>query len=115
MSLRLSGCRQEVWRTSGLRDEALPKPGDGCHTARRAESFQEPLPRGKAAGVSAQPDDLTLALLARVAVGDTTAQAAAACGVSASTLERRFRDLRDAWGVDTTVQLVVRAVRLGLL
>jgi DNA-binding NarL/FixJ family response regulator len=62
-----------------------------------------------------RPDDLTLALLAQVAGGATAAEAAAACHVSESTLERRFRALRDAWGLETNMQLVVRAVRIGLV
>ncbi|HTW16770.1 MAG TPA: hypothetical protein VMF51_16680 [Nocardioides sp.] len=62
-----------------------------------------------------RPDDLTLTLLAHIASGATTAEAAAACNVSESTLDRRLRALRRDWGVDTTIELVVRAVRKGLV
>ncbi|MEI5676568.1 MULTISPECIES: LysR family transcriptional regulator [unclassified Nocardioides] len=62
-----------------------------------------------------RPDDLTLRLLAQIADGATTAQAAAACNVSESTLTRRMQALRRAWGLDNTMQVVVHAVRLGLV
>lgn len=65
--------------------------------------------------MSDRPDDLTLTLLAHIASGATAAEAAAACNISESTLDRRLRALRRAWGVGTTIELVVRAVRKGLV
>lgn len=63
----------------------------------------------------AHPDDLTMRLLAQLAAGATTADAAAACGVSESTLNRRLQALRQEWGLQTNIQAVVLAVRRGLL
>ena len=61
------------------------------------------------------PDELTLALLAQIARGATSAEAATTCHVSQSTLERRLRALREEWGVETNIEIVVRAVREGLV
>lgn len=66
-------------------------------------------------GVGRRPDALTLRLLAQIADGATTAQAAAACNVSESTLTRRLLALRREWELDNNVQVVVRAVRLNLI
>lgn len=68
-----------------------------------------------ASPVPDRPDDLTLRLLAQIADGATSAQAAAACNVSESTLTRRMQALRQEWDLANTMQVVVRAVRLGLI
>jgi DNA-binding NarL/FixJ family response regulator len=60
-------------------------------------------------------DPVTIALLRELARGRTISQAAATCNVSTATAWRRFDALRQDWGVDHTIQLVVQAVRRGLV
>lgn len=64
---------------------------------------------------TAMPDRVTLAILRSLAEGRTTAEAAASCNVSKATAWRRLEALRREWGVDQNIQLVVRAVRSGLI
>lgn len=61
------------------------------------------------------PDPLTLALLRELAAGRTTSQAAATCNVSRATAGRRLQDLRESWQVDHNIELIVTAVRRGLV
>lgn len=61
------------------------------------------------------PDRLTVAILRSLAAGRTTAEAAALCNVSKATAWRRLEALRREWDVDQNIQLVVRAVREGLI
>lgn len=61
------------------------------------------------------PDSVTVHILRALATGATTAEAAVLCNVSESTLRRKLATLRDAWDVGTTTQLVVLAVRRGLV
>ncbi|WP_137294417.1 hypothetical protein [Nocardioides dongxiaopingii] len=63
----------------------------------------------------ARPDPLTLSLLRELADGRTTTEAASTCNVSRATACRRLEDLRSAWGVDHNIQLIVAAVRHGLV
>lgn len=60
-------------------------------------------------------DGLTVAILGHVADGRTIAQAATAAGVSVWRARERVRHARLAWNCPKTIQVVVRAVRLGLL
>lgn len=60
-------------------------------------------------------DDLTLALLGHLADGKSLAQAAVAAEVSAWRARERVRQARLVWDCPKTIQVVVRAVRLGLL
>lgn len=62
-----------------------------------------------------RPDELTLRILAALANGVTAPEAAAACNVSESTLARRLRRQRRAWGLQNNVQVLVEAVRRGLI
>jgi DNA-binding NarL/FixJ family response regulator len=62
-----------------------------------------------------RPDALTLEILRHLADGRTTADAARGCNVSEATVWRRLQALRDAWGVERNIQLVVHAVRRGLI
>jgi DNA-binding NarL/FixJ family response regulator len=64
---------------------------------------------------SHRPDALTLRILVVLATGATGAEAAAACNVSESTLARRLQALRREWELDNNMQVVVRAVRIGLV
>ncbi|HTW14791.1 MAG TPA: hypothetical protein VMF51_06655 [Nocardioides sp.] len=60
-------------------------------------------------------DRLTLALVRELAEGRTTAEAAATCNVSKATAWRRLEALRKDWGVEHNIQLIVSAVRRGLI
>lgn len=60
-------------------------------------------------------DRLALALVRELAEGRTTAQAAATCNVSKATAWRRLEALRRDWGVEHNIQLIVSAVRRGLI
>ena len=60
-------------------------------------------------------DPVTLQVLAALAQGMNTTEAAAACNVSLSTLRRRLDKARCAWGLDHNIELVVHAVRNGLI
>lgn len=62
-----------------------------------------------------RPDELTLRILARIADGATTSETAAACNISESTLNRRLLALRRQWELENNVQVLVRAVRIGLV
>lgn len=62
-----------------------------------------------------EEDRLTLALVRELAEGRTTAQAAATCNVSKATAWRRLEALRRDWGVEHNIQLIVSAVRRGLI
>ncbi|WP_244930968.1 helix-turn-helix domain-containing protein [Nocardioides sp. W7] len=62
-----------------------------------------------------RPDELTLRILALIADGATAAEAAAACNVSESTLNRRLQALRRQWELENNMQVLVRAVRIGLV
>lgn len=61
------------------------------------------------------PDPLVLALMRQLADGRTTAEAAATCNVSKATAWRRLEALRHDWGVEHNIQLIVSAVRRGLI
>jgi hypothetical protein len=60
-------------------------------------------------------DPVVLGLLRELARGRTTAQAAASCSVSRATAWRRLEALRRAWGVEHNIELIVTAVRRGLI
>lgn len=60
-------------------------------------------------------DDLTLMILAALAAGRTPREAAADCNVSEATLERRLLSARRSWDLENTTELVVAAVRRGLI
>ncbi|WP_435741807.1 hypothetical protein [Nocardioides sp. SYSU DS0663] len=62
-----------------------------------------------------EPDPLTLALMRELAEGRTTGEAAATCNMSRATAWRRLEALRRDWGVEHNVQLIVQAVRRGLI
>lgn len=62
-----------------------------------------------------EADPLALALMRELADGRTTAEAAATCNVSKATAWRRLEALRRHWGVEHNIQLIVSAVRRGLI
>lgn len=61
------------------------------------------------------PDRTTLNILAALARGKSVAEAASCCNVSESTLRRKLARLREQWTVRSTVQVIVLAVRRGLI
>ncbi|MET0448081.1 MAG: hypothetical protein ABWX74_06830 [Aeromicrobium sp.] len=61
------------------------------------------------------PDAQTLEILAALAQGRNKVETAETCLVSGRTMRRKLAELRDEWGVDSTVEAVVRAVRRGLI
>jgi hypothetical protein len=61
------------------------------------------------------PDPVALALMRELARGRTTAEAAASCNVSTATAWRRLEAQRRDWGVEHNIQLIVSAVRRGLI
>jgi DNA-binding NarL/FixJ family response regulator len=63
----------------------------------------------------AVPDRTTLNILAALARGKSVAEAATCCNVSESTLRRKLARLREQWTVRSTVQMIVLAVRRGLI
>lgn len=60
-------------------------------------------------------DDLTLRIIAMLASGSTATEIERTCHVSRATIWRRIDVLRREWGVETTAQVVVRAVHAGLI
>lgn len=63
----------------------------------------------------AVPDQTTLNILAALARGKSVAEAATCCNVSESTLRRKLACLREQWTVRSTAQMIVLAVRRGLI
>lgn len=61
------------------------------------------------------PDRTTLNILAALARGKSVTEAAMCCNVSESTLRRKLAHLRGQWTVRSTVQMIVLAVRRGLI
>ena len=60
-------------------------------------------------------DESVLEILRTLADGGTTAEAAAASNLSEATVWRRLQALRQAWGVGHNIQVIVHAVRRGLI
>lgn len=61
------------------------------------------------------PDKTTLQILSALSRGARLSDAAAASNVSSSTMRRKLAEARDEWGLQTNVQVVVVAVRRGLI
>lgn len=61
------------------------------------------------------PDRTTLNIVAALAKGKSVAEAATCCNVSESTLRRKLARLREQWSVQSTIQVIVLAVRRGLI
>lgn len=62
-----------------------------------------------------RPSADDLAILRLLAAGRTTSQVARATGTSERTVRRRLRGLADDLAVETTIEVVVRAAREGLV
>ncbi len=61
------------------------------------------------------PDGVDLAILAGLANGETVDVVARHAGLSERTVRRRLRAMADDLGVDATIEVVVHAVRRGLI
>jgi DNA-binding NarL/FixJ family response regulator len=62
-----------------------------------------------------RPDDVDLAILRLLSEGYTTDVIARRAGISERTVRRRLRGLADDLGVDSSIEVVVHAVRAGLI
>ena len=62
-----------------------------------------------------RPDDVDLAILRLLSEGCTTDLIARRAGFSERTVRRRLRALADDLGVDSSIEVVVHAVRAGLI
>jgi DNA-binding CsgD family transcriptional regulator len=61
------------------------------------------------------PEAGDLDILRHLADGQTVGVVARRVGLSERTVRRRLRTMADEAGVDTTIEVVVRAVRAGLI
>jgi DNA-binding NarL/FixJ family response regulator len=61
------------------------------------------------------PDRTTIQILSALSRGAGPSDAAAASNVSSSTMRRKLSEIRDEWGVVTNIQVVVLAMRRGLI
>ncbi len=66
-------------------------------------------------GMRPELDPVDEQLLRLISEGQKLEAAARRIGISERTARRRLRARADAFGVETTIQLVVHAVRAGLL
>ncbi|WP_134765586.1 helix-turn-helix domain-containing protein [Nocardioides sp. 1609] len=62
-----------------------------------------------------EPGADDLRILALLAEGQTVGSVSRRSGLSERTVRRRLRALADDLGVDSTIETVVHAVRLGLI
>ena len=62
-----------------------------------------------------RPDDVDLAILRQLSQGVTTDVIARWAGFSERTVRRRLRALADELGFDSSIEVVVHAVRSGLI
>lgn len=62
-----------------------------------------------------RPEDLDLEILRLLSQGLTTHAIARRAGISERTVRRRLRAVADELGVDSSIQVVVHAVRAGLI
>lgn len=62
-----------------------------------------------------RPEDLDVEILRLLSQGLTTHAIARRTGISERTVRRRLRAVADELGVDSSIQVVVHAVRTGLI
>ena len=62
-----------------------------------------------------RPSDLDIEILRLLSTGQTTDAIARRVGVSERTVRRRLRTVADEIGVDSSIEVVVHAVRRGLI
>lgn len=67
------------------------------------------------AGTTPSVDRTDLAILTLLAAGSTVDVVARTVGLSERTVRRRLRLIADDLGVETTIEVVVKAVRAGLI
>jgi len=61
------------------------------------------------------PDGITVNIIRAIARGESRLDVAASARVSESTARRKLAHARRAWGVETNTEVVVTAVRVGLI
>ena len=61
------------------------------------------------------PDETTIDIIAALARGETRLATAELLRISESTVRRKMACAREAWGVDTNTEVIVTAVRVGLI
>jgi DNA-binding NarL/FixJ family response regulator len=71
--------------------------------------------RADAEGASWRPSDLDIEILRLLSQGHTTNAIARRVGISERTVRRRLRTVADEFGVDSSIEAVVRAVRIHLI
>lgn len=62
-----------------------------------------------------RPNELDIEILRLLSRGHTTHVIARRVGVSERTVRRRLRSVADEIGVESSIEVVVRAVRVGLI
>lgn len=62
-----------------------------------------------------RPGDLDVEILRLLSQGHTTHAIARRTGISERTVRRRLRAVADELGVDSSIEVVVHAVRVGLI
>ncbi len=71
--------------------------------------------RRKCGAAAWRPSDLDLEILRLLSQGMTTDAIARRVGVSERTVRRRLRAVADEIGVESSIEVVVHAVRTGLI
>ena len=71
--------------------------------------------RGCVGSAGWRPEQLDIEILRLLSRGHTTDAIARRVGVSERTVRRRLRSLADEIGVDSSIEVVVHAVRTGLI
>ncbi|HTW14486.1 MAG TPA: hypothetical protein VMF51_05105 [Nocardioides sp.] len=66
-------------------------------------------------GLAGEPDPTLVCALAEIARGRSVPAAAAACHISARSLHRQLQAAKATHEAESTVQLVVKFVRAGLI
>jgi DNA-binding NarL/FixJ family response regulator len=61
------------------------------------------------------PDRMTVQIIDALARGETRPAAAQSLRISESTVRRKLARARQGWGVETNTEVVVTAVRVGLV
>lgn len=60
-------------------------------------------------------DEQSIRILAMLAAGAAVSEVARSCNLSRTTVWRRVDEMRRTWGLENTTQVVLHAVRRGLI
>jgi len=94
-----TSARETLPSSTVVRDEAAISAR--ASAARRAAAFV--------------PDETTLRILRSLARGASRSVTAEALNISESTVRRKLAQVRHGWGVESNTEVVVMAVRVGLI